>query len=477
MLRGLDLHIPAGQRVLLAGPSGSGKSTLLRALAGLLLTADAGDLGGSVRIDGVPVGEATERPALLLQDPTAGVVAPTVGRDVAFGLENLRVPPTEIWPQVRAALTAAAFPHTEEHSTSALSGGESQRLALAGSLVLGSRVLLLDEPTSMLEEAAAAEVRGAVRRQADALQSTTVVVEHHLEPWLDFADRLVVLDSAGAIVADGEPRAVLAAQRDHLAAQGVWVPGLPPPALTALAAELVEPWRPVAGDLVCAEAVSLELSGGLGSGRRRTVALAEVGATVTAGRALAVTGASGAGKSSLVSLLAGLRRPTRGVVLAAPELATSRGREPYRWSSRDLAARLAWVPQTAEHGMVTRTVGDEVRAAARACGRDSADSDRRAAGLLEVFGLSALSAASPYHLSGGEQRRLMVAAALVAGPSGVLLDEPTVGQDRGTWAAVLGTVAAARSSGAGIALATHDVAAVRAVADTTLLLADGRVAS
>jgi len=477
VLSGFDLRIPAGQRVLLTGPSGCGKSTLLRAMAGLLLTASDGDLSGTVLVDGVPVEESADRPALLLQDPTAGIVAETVGRDVAFGLENIAVPPADIWPRVHAALESAGFPYPPGHSTAALSGGESQRLALAGGLVLGSPVLLLDEPTSMLEPAAAAGVRDAVRRHADVLHSTTVLVEHHLEPWLDFAERILVLDGDGRLVADGDPRTVLDEQRELLAATGVWVPHLGPPPLTSVPGELVEPWLAAPHELVRAERVTLELVDRLRSGRpSRTVALSDVDATLTAGQVLAVTGPSGAGKSSLLSVLAGLRRPTRGTVLSAPKLATKRGRQPYRWRSSDLAARLAWVPQTAEHGMVCRTVSDEALAAARACGRDLAEAGRRAAGLLEVFGLARLAQASPYQLSGGEQRRLMVAAALVAGPYGVLLDEPTVGQDRLTWAAVLGVVSAARSAGAGIALATHDMLAVEAVADASLCLVGGRLA-
>ncbi|MGI8578548.1 MAG: ABC transporter ATP-binding protein [Nocardioidaceae bacterium] len=474
VLSTLCLHIPAGQRVIVAGPSGAGKSTLLRAIAGLLLTSGQGDLDGAVLVGGRAPSDAPGRVGFLMQDPLAGIVAETVGRDVAFGLENLGVWRDEIWPRVTEALTQSGFPYGLQHPTSALSGGESQRLALAGSLVMGSNVVLLDEPTSMLDPIAAAAVRQAVRRDATTRGATTVIVEHHLEPWLDFADRVIVLGRAGDIIADGEPTPVLEQQGDFLAAEGVWVPGLGAPAPQSIDPEVVGPWEAGPPQLVRAEDVRVELKARLG-GRRLapTLALDHASATLVAGQVLAVTGPSGAGKSTLVAVLAGLLRPTTGQVTAAPELATKRGTHPWRWSSTDLAARLGWVPQIPEHGVVAKTVRDEVLASCRACGRDPHRAAERADALLDAFDLGRLAGASPYHLSGGEQRRLMVAAALAHGPCGVMLDEPTVGQDRRTWAAVVGALDSARSAGSGIAVATHDGLAVDVLADSVLPLSGG----
>ncbi len=445
-------------------------------MAGLLLTAAHGDLSGTVRIAGRPVQHAPGDVGLLSQDPAAGVVAETAGRDVAFGLENRALPREAIWPRVHDALAATRFPYGPERATRALSGGETQRLTLAGALALGSRVLLLDEPTSMLDPVAAASVREAVRRQTAQRGTTTIVVEHHLEPWLDYADRLVVLGRGGRIVADGPVDTVLAAEGAALAEQGVWVPGLPAPTPLAVPQELVEPWRPGPDSLLAAEDVEVRLRRSLVEPNApRVCALRGVDASLHSGRTLALTGISGAGKSTLVAVLAGLQRPTAGDVRAHPELATRRGRAPWRWRSADLAARLAWVAQLPEQAVATRTVADEVLCAARACGRDGDRAETRAHGLLNVLGLEDLGSVSPYHLSGGEQRRLMVAAALAHGPLGILLDEPTVGQDRGTWGAVVGIMVAARSAGASVVISSHDAVAVDATADTTLTLDQGRV--
>lgn len=474
VLTDVTLHVPAGQRVLLAGPSGAGKSTLLRAMAGVLRSAASGDLEGSVTVGGHLVTGRPGRVGLLQQDPTANAVAETAGRDVAFGLENRGLPRAEIWPRVDRALRAAGFPFSSCRPSAALSGGEAQRLALAGALVLDAEVLLLDEPTSMLDPPAADAVRSAIRAQVDRVGATTVVVSHRLSPWLGFADRLIVLGEHGTVVADGPPATVLAEQAEGLLAQGVWVPAAGAPTPARLPDDLVGPWRGRSGELVGAVGVEVRLRAGLAR-RQATVALRGVDAKIVAGRALALTGRSGAGKSTLLAVLAGLLRPTAGSCLAASALATRRGREPWRWSSRDLAARLAWVPQLPEHGVVARTVRDEVEAAGRACRRDPARLAERVEGLLDAVGLGRLAAASPYHLSGGEQRRLMVAAALAHGPSAILLDEPTVGQDRGTWAAVAGLAASARQAGSGVVIATHDEDAVKALADDVLELDRGTV--
>ncbi|MGO1259195.1 MAG: ABC transporter ATP-binding protein, partial [Brachybacterium sp.] len=152
----LDLEIPAGQRVLLAGASGSGKSTVLRALAGLL-DEETGELTGSAPGPARP-GER----GLLLQNPLDALVAATVGREAAFGPENAALPRAEIQARTTAALDAALVDLPSDRAPLDASGGQQQRLALAGSLALDPSALLLDEPTSMLDEATAAAVRESI---------------------------------------------------------------------------------------------------------------------------------------------------------------------------------------------------------------------------------------------------------------------------------------------------------------------------
>lgn len=480
-LEGIDLRIDPGERVLLVGPSGSGKSTLLRALAGVLgdegeLT---GELTGSARADAA-VG-------LLLQDPRDARVAETVGRDVAFACENAAMPRDLIVGAVQRALGAVDFPYGPLHRSDALSGGQAQRLALAGVIAARPQLLLLDEPTSMLDPIAAQHVREAVLGVLDE-EMALVVVEHRLDPWIDVLPRLVVLDAAGRIVADGETERVLAQRGDELLAQGIWVPGRPAPVPQDVPSELLTPvFAPAraaaGGGTALLEARDVQLThrrrvSFTGARRREdppTLALAGVDATVHGGRVLALRGASGAGKSSLVTLLAGLSEPSAGAVVAAPELAAGLPAAPHRWRSRELAARIGWVPQDAGATVVGRTVGDCLLATARALGGPStaAVAEGRAEDLAQLLGLERLLRRNPYRLSGGEARRLAVASGLLHGPRVVCLDEPTVGQDRHTWAAVAGLVEAARAAGAGVVLSTHDDL-LAAGADDELRLAHGR---
>ncbi len=480
VLDGVELDVAAGERVLLAGASGSGKSTLLRAIAGVLDALEPGDVAGEVLVDGRPARGGDGRVGLLLQDPADARVAGSVGRDVAFGPENLGVPRDEIPRRVAGALEAVGFPYSPTHPTAALSGGEAQRLALAGVLALQPGILLLDEPTSMLDAAAAEGVRDAVDRAQTATGATLIVVEHRLDGWVDRVDRLVVLGAGGRVLADGPVREVLGRRGAELVAAGVWVPDAPAPDPLDVPAELCAPEHgALAGTLMAAEDVEVVRAARRGlrvvRGDRGTVrALAGVSAAVAAGALVALRGQSGAGKSTLLGVLAGLDAPTRGAVRAHAGLGGP-STPPHRWSSSDLARAIGWVPQRGEQAIVSApTVLDCVLATPRALRRPEAPARERAEGLLDVLGLGDAGGRHPYHLSGGELRRLAVATGLAHGPAVLALDEPTVGQDRHTWSAVAGAVCAARAAGAGVVAATHDDLLTR-LADDVIWLRAGKV--
>jgi len=425
VVAGLDLTIEPGERVLLVGPSGAGKSTLLLGIAGALGTTIAGELSGSAEVEG--------RLGLLLQNPADAIVAERLGRDVAFGPENAGIARSEIWSRVDEALESVGLTYGRDHFTAALSGGEQQRLALAGVLAMRPDLLLLDEPTSMLDVETAASVRDAII--ATAGDRTLIVVEHRLGPWLEHVDRVIALSSDGSIVSDGSVDGFLSGP----APNGVWMPGMTTPSPLDIPFELVRP--DVTALEIAASQVTVELITRTLRGTQRAKALTDLSAAIRPGATTAFTGPSGAGKSTAIAVLGGLLKPTSGVV--TPDL--RRGR------SVQLAAAVGWMPQNPEHGFLSTTVADEVGRTATKVGR-TVDVDA----VLDVFGLARFATSNPYRLSGGEQRRLALAAALAHRPGVVLLDEPTVGQGPDTWAAVAGWIGAARAADATVAVSTHD---------------------
>ena len=464
-LRDIDLTVAAGEHVLLLGASGAGKSTLLRAIAGLLEdvqadSTDSADTVGSVRVDGVPAFRGNPRVGLLLQDPDAHLVLSRMADDVAFGLRTRGVAPDEAGRRARTALAAVGLSTVElgdARRVATLSGGERQRVALAGVLATNPGVMLLDEPTSMLDPEGAALVRASVSSLARERGITLIVVEHRVTDWLPLVDRVVVLRPDG-IAADGAPAAVLSDR--SLVAQGVWLP-------ETLGSG--HPTRPSGPLLLTADHVTLRHSGSTAP------ALADLSLSVAGGTATALTGANGSGKSTAALLLGGLARPSAGHVLASPDLCAGvRENRPHRWPSRVLARRIGTVFQNPEHAFVARTVAEELAAGPRARRGTDSQVDGLVDELLDRTHLRPLAAANPFTLSGGQQRRLSVAAALATRPRLLVLDEPTFGQDPTTWLELVELLREQCDAGAGLVFATHDEPFVAALADSRIRLVAGQ---
>lgn len=467
-LSGVDLDIAPGERVLVLGPSGSGKSTLMGGLAGLLGGAEEGEATGTLTVDGVAPAEARGRVGLLMQDPEAQVVLARVGDDVAFGMENLGVPREEIWPRVENSLEAVGLSVPLDHSTTELSGGQKQRLALASILAMGPGLLLLDEPTANLDPSGVAEVRGAVEAVVERTGATMVVVEHRVDVWASLVDRVIVV-ADGAIAADGPLNEVLEQQGDALRERGIWLPGDDVAAEVGAAPEVAP---------ASFEGAEEGVQDGADNGAQTATPIARVAdltigydkaapvrsgidLTIERGVSTCIVGANGAGKSTFALTLAGLLPPLAGTV----EVQTSDGTrgDPHEWSSKQLLGRMSMVFQEPEYQFLASTVAEELAIGPRAAGMTDDEIAPLVDEHLEALGLTKLARANPMTLSGGEKRRLSVATALISAPELLILDEPTFGQDRGTWLGLVRLLRAALARGVTLVSITHDPAFVAAM--------------
>lgn len=464
----VDLEVEPGSIALVVGESGSGKSTLLRTINGLVPHSSGGRFSGDVLAGGRSI--TTHRPRDLAdvvgfvhQTPEAQFVVDHVEHDIAFVLENLGTDEATMRRRVEEVLDALGVAHLRDRSPATLSGGERQRCALAGALASGPQVLVLDEPTSMLDPQGADDVMAALRRLNDDLGTTVLLAEHRLERAGPLADRALVVE-AGMVVADGQPSQVLATlvgapPVTHLGRLLGW----DPPPLTvrdaraalrrhgvpdALAAALQLPPAPTTAEpgdlLVAAHGVSVAHGA-------RTV-LRPMDLEVHQGEIVAVLGRNGAGKTSLLRVLAAAQGTSSGTLEA---------RVP-----------VAYVPQEPDSLLFSTTVRGEVTATLDLLGRkDPAAVDR----WLDRLRLHDLAERHPRSLSVGQRQRVAIAAVAVGDAPVLVLDEPTRGIDATSRAALESALTDHAAAGGAVVLATHDIELAARVATRVVVLGDGEV--
>ncbi|MFG6503493.1 ABC transporter ATP-binding protein [Microbacterium sp. P05] len=499
----VTFDVSAGEVVLLLGPSGSGKSTLALALNGLIPQAVPATVTGSVHVGGrdaatTAVAELSTSVAMVFQDPDAQLVTGSVLDEVAFGPENLKLPVAEVLARVESALRRVGLWHRRPENPDRLSGGGRQRLAIACALAMGSPLLVLDEPTANLDPRGIEEVYAALGDLVAAGDRAVVLIEHNLDAAVELVDRVVALDAGGRVVADGTVDEVLRGRAEELLALGVWLPTstlaalrlrragyaldplpLSPDALHAALAQQPEPRSFGPAEEIRAPTLLPSADSppagppvirvrGLTLTRGRSPVLHDIDLDIAAGEFVAVIGANGAGKTSLVQAIAGVLRPPRGTV-------TVDGLDVHRADARTLAARVGFVFQNPEHQFLAHSVFDELAHGLRMLRLPDDDIHARVHALLERFGLSHHARSHPFLLSGGQKRRLSVGTALVGGARILVLDEPTFGQDRARADELLSLLRELQREGTTIVVVTHDMQLVTEYADRTVVMSDGRV--
>ena len=427
VLSGVSMAVPAGAFALLVGGTGSGKSTLLSLAKPQI--APAGDRAGQVRVFGRPVdgldGAAACEVGYVFQDPDNQIVCDSVWHEMSFGLENLGTPQGEMRRRVAEASYFFGMGPWFHSDTDALSGGRKQLLALASTLVMQPRVLLLDEPTAQLDPIAARNFLHALFRVNRELGCTVVVATHEPELMADYATcAFELVDGAVGAVEDlGRFKC-----EATLAERGALCDANAPAAVSARGA-----W--------------------FRYGRDDDWVLRGLDLEARQGEVHALVGGNGCGKSTLLALIAGTRRAQRGEVRSA------------------ISAK-AMLPQDPKALFAEERVDEELMEWAH-IGGYGADEVQAMMGEL---GLADRADLHPYDLSGGQRQMLALGKLLLVHPRLLLLDEPTKGLDRTARERVAGMIEAARRDGVTVIVSTHDLAFVRRVADRVSLMFDGELA-
>lgn len=432
----VTLEVCRGERVCVLGANGSGKSTLASVICGLLAP-DEGDVelaGHAVCTGGVPdlaaYRDARRQLGLVFQNPDDQIVTSVVADDVAFGPENLGVPRAQISARVARELRRVAMEKYAHADPSRLSGGQRQRVCIAGALAMEPAVLVLDEPSSLLDVRGRAAIMRVMGRLA-AAGATLVHVTHFMDEALA-ADRVVVMQH-GHVALEGTPDEVFAAKN----AQAIEALGLEMPFEARLAVALRQagaaggaiaaPGTPSdekpAACVPAAEPLAI-LARDLGfSYGPDAQALDGVSLEVPARATTAIVGQTGSGKSTLLRLLCGLEAADAGsLTVCGINAATKRGR-------RQVRRAVGYVMQHPERQLFAQTVADDVAFGPRNQGLSAAEVERRVAHALDLVGLADRRDASPFELSGGQQRLAAIAGVLAMEPELLVLDEPTAGLD------------------------------------------------
>lgn len=520
-LENFSLHIPAGAFVLVSGLSGSGKSTLLRAINGLVPHFYGGRFVGRVRVNGLDTVQASPREmaatvGFVFQEPSTQFVVPGVEDELAFGLENLGIAPDQMPPRMSEALAAVGAEHLRHRQIATLSGGEAQRIAIACALVMRPLVLVLDEPTSQLDPPSAANFLEILARLHQHYQLTIVLAEHRLGRILPLATHLLAL-RPDAPPLFGAPHDIITQSelRPPFIEAALHFGWNPLPRSIAEAREIARQsplptnettpiditpnreshaegtnsspmfgrgWEGAAHEPIVSRQPNettptptstpknstnpiLRLVN-LTAGYETQSILRDINLTLYPGECIAILGANGTGKSTLLKTLAGLLKPHSGQIFSQNEDITQQ--------RIDQSARLiAYVPQDPASVLFADTLLDELRFTLHGL---KVSAPIPPTEFLQDLGLGDYAERYPRDLSGGERQRAALAAMLIAERPILLLDEPTMGLDYRQRQRLVNLLAQWKKREHGILLATHDLELAARVSDRILILSDGQIA-
>ena len=506
-LKGLDLTVEPGEFIAILGRNGSGKSTLAKHINALLTPTE-----GTIWIENMNTAQAERLwdirsvAGMVFQNPDNQIVATVVEEDVGFGPENIGVPTQEIWERVEKSLAQVGMAAYAKTAPNRLSGGQKQRVAIAGVLAMRPKCIVFDESTAMLDPLGRQEVLESIRDLNREAGITVLLITHHMEE-AALAGRILVM-SRGRLVMDGTPREIFS-QGEVLRSYGLDLPpvtalaealravGLDLPQGIYAEEELAEailalPFAGKEADAPCPLPDAGEAVTGEGDLLQpaplrldsvsytyepdtpmETQGLKPLSLDIRRGEILAIIGATGSGKSTLIQMMNGLNKPSSGQVLWAGEDIFSEG-----YDRRRLRSRVGLVFQYPEYQLFEADIIKDVCFGPKNQGLSEEECLARARAAMAAVGLGPeYESRSPFELSGGEKRRAAIAGVLAMEPDILVVDEPVAGLDPEGRQELLEEFRRLRDEkGMGIVIVSHSMDDVAALADRILVLSHGEKA-
>jgi energy-coupling factor transport system ATP-binding protein len=472
--QGVNFSVEPGQIVLIAGTSGSGKTTLLRCINGLIPRSYQAEVKGHVLLNeqdptAMSLAEISQIVGTVLQDPERQILGAFVRNEVAFGLENLGVPRQEIISRIETTLSHLGIGQLKDRQTFSLSGGEKQKVALAGVMIMHPDILALDEPLANLDPASAKEALTLIRRLADGGKSV-LIIEHRVEDVLNIQPDLALLLEDGSVNYQGPAKGLLH-KANYRAVK------LPAKVIIERAREARDQisYERTAHAVVDAPAlVSFEqVSFSYPSGPQ---VLDDINFDIRQGDVIALLGPNGAGKTTLVKHAIGLLRPSNGQVLL-------NGEDSKDMTIAEMAHTIGYVFQSPSHMLFAPKVRDELAFGPKNMAHSDHEIDVNTERALAVVNLTEEIDRAPLALSFGQQKRVTIAAVLTMRSSILVMDEPTAGQDFANYMSFMDSVVGLRAddgqtySFSAIVFITHDLDLAVCYANRVVLMSEGRIVS
>lgn len=494
VLEGLDLNIKQGKFTVIMGRTGAGKTTLAMVSNGIIPQLMEGTLTGKVISGGLDLSKfrvqtITKNVGLVMQDPETQIFGRTVEEDVAFGPRNYLIPRDEIFRRIDSALSRVRLDGYNKRITSQLSGGEKQRLAIAGVLAMNPSILILDEPTSELDPLGREEIYTTIQNLQREQDLTIVAVEHSSQEICEKADELVVLKDC-RIAWQGDPKDFF---RDLELVQENGVKPLPVSEVGwelcrkgLISREEIPLTVDEAYDLICrlldgkslpAPAEKQDTPEGEPLIEIRDVtyayengktALNHVNLTIRQGDYLALIGQNGAGKTTLAKHFNAIHKPTSGQVLVC-------GRDTAKEEPNTLALEVGYVFQNPDNQIFSTSVYKEMEYGLKMQNIGKEEIEKRIRETAELLDLTDVLQEHPFSLGKGQRQRVAVASILVLKPRILVVDEPTTGQDWDGIQSMMTLIDKLHAAGTTIVMITHDMDVVARHANRAVVLCHGQV--